>query len=252
MRYRFFYVFLALMAAAQVFVGCSGKKVDESDPQALYKDAEEDITDKRYTMALDKLKSLKNKFPYSHLATQAKLRIADVYYDEESYIEAAGAYESFRDMHPKHEKADYVIFRIGESYFNQLPSGVDRDLGPAQKAIEAYRELIQLYPKSQYVDQARKHLDESTERLAGKERYIADFYFKHDMYDSAAARYEKITTKFPGTESDQYAYSHWAASLIKQEKNDEAKHVYRVYLSRYPSGTYARAAGDWLDRNGGR
>src|SRR5688572_1079635 len=109
---------LAILAAVAV-TACSGQKIDENNPQDLYKDAEEDIQDKRFAMALDKLKSLKNKFPYSHLATQAKLRIADVYFDEESYIEAAGAYESFRDMHPKHEKADYVLFRIGESYFNQ-------------------------------------------------------------------------------------------------------------------------------------
>ena len=252
MTKQVFFLICALLASVHVFSGCSGKSVDESNPQELYKDAEDDIKDKRYTVALDKLKSLKNKFPYSHLATQAKLRIADVYYEEESYIEAAGAYESFRDMHPKHEKADYVLFRIGESYYNQLPSTVDRDLGPATKAIDSYRELISLYPKSPYIADAKTHLSDSTERMANKERYVADFYYKRAMYDSAALRYEKITTKFPGTETDQYAYWRWAQSLLKQDKNDETKHVYRLYISRYPAGTYAKEAGDWLDKMGGR
>ncbi|MBI3557729.1 MAG: outer membrane protein assembly factor BamD [Deltaproteobacteria bacterium] len=244
-------ILIALTAALQL-AACSGKKIDESDPQELYKDAEEDITDKRYAMALDKLKALKNKFPYSHLATQSKLRIADVYFDEESFIEAAAAYESFRDMHPKHEKADYVMFRIGESYFQQLPSGVDRDLGPATKAIDSFRELIGLYPKSELVDTAKKHLSDATEKLAGKEKYIADFYFTREQYDSAAGRYEKMAARFPDTESEQYAYSRWAESLIKQDKKDEARHVYRTYLTRYPSGAYAKQAGNWLDASGGR
>ncbi|MBI3544772.1 MAG: outer membrane protein assembly factor BamD [Deltaproteobacteria bacterium] len=248
---KFFCVVWALVAAMQL-AACSGKKVDEGNPQELFKDAEEDIHDKRYQMALDKLKGLKNKFPYSHLATQAKLRIADVYFDEESFIEAAAAYESFRDMHPKHEKADYVLFRIGESYFNQLPGGVDRDLGPAGKSIDAYRELLNLYPKSQYVGEATKHLSEATERLAGKEKYIADFYYRQEQFDSAAGRYEKMTTRFPNTSSEQYAYWRWGQSLIRDQKQDEAKHVYRVYLTRYPTGTYAKDVGDWLDKVGGR
>lgn len=249
---KFFFIYAVAILAAFHAAGCSGKKVDDGNPQELYKDAEDDINDKRYVMALDKLKSLKNKFPYSHLATQAKLRIADVYYEEESFIEAAGAYESFRDMHPKHEKADYVLFRIGESYFNQLPSSVDRDMSPAGKAIDSYREMLALYPNSQFAPEAKKHLNESIERLADKEKYVADFYFRNEQYDSAAGRYEKITLKYPDTSVEQYAYWRWAQSLIKDNKVDEAKHVFRVYLRRYPSGTYVQQAGDWLDQTGGR
>lgn len=240
---------LTLLVVVAV-TSCSGKSVDENNAQEVYKDAEEDISDKRYTIALDKLKTLKNKFPYSNVATQAKLRIADVYFLEESYIEAAAAYESFRDMHPKHEKADYVMFRTGESYFLQLPDSDDRDMSPAAKAIDAYRELLQLYPRSQYAEPAKTHLNQASEMQASKEKYIADFYFKRDMFDSAATRYEKITARFPGTSTAQYAYWRLAQSLIRQDKLDEAKHVYRTYLSRHPGGEYARQAGDWLEARG--
>ena len=60
------------------------------------------------------MKTIKNKFPYSNYATEAQLKIADVYYMQESYGEAAVAYEAFRDLHPKHEKVPYAMFRIGE------------------------------------------------------------------------------------------------------------------------------------------
>ncbi|MEW6056023.1 MAG: outer membrane protein assembly factor BamD [Bdellovibrionota bacterium] len=246
-KYQVLWLSFLVLGFSQLF-GCSGKEIDEGNVQELYTDAEDDIKDKRYLLALDKLKTIKNKFPYSHLATQAKLRIADVYFAEENFIEAASAYESFRDMHPKHEKADYVIFQIGESYFNQLPGTVDRDITGASKSIEAYRELLTLYPKSQYADQAKQHLAEAHEKLAGKEQYVADFYFKRDMFDSAAARYEKITNQFSGTSVEQYAYWQWAQSLIEQEKIDEARHVFRVYLARHPHGAYAQQASRWLDQ----
>lgn len=252
------FLLLALVASFH-FSGCSGKDIDENNPQAVFNDAEDDIKDKRYQMALDKMKNLKNKFPYSHLATTAQLRIADIHFLDEAYIEAAGAYETFRDLHPKYEKADYVIFRIGESYFNQLPSSLDRDLTPASKAIDAYRELGTLYPKSEYLLAARQHLAEASELLSGKERYIADFYFKREMYDSAARRYEKITSKYPETRTDQYSYWRWGQSLMRQSEQQEfaekkvalmseAKHVFRTYLARYPSGDYAKQVSELLDQ----
>lgn len=150
-------------------------------------------------MALDKLKTVKNKFPYSNYSKLALLKIADVSFLDEDFIAAAASYETFRDLHPKHEKADYVLFRIGESYFFQLPSTIDRDLTPASKAIDSYRELQTLYPKSEFIPESQKHQKESFELLSQKEKYIGDFYFKRDMFDSASKRFEKIATKYPNT-----------------------------------------------------
>ena len=68
---------------------------------------------------IDKLKIIKNKYPYSKYALDASLRLADVYFLQESYTEAALAYESFRDLHPKHEKVPYAMFRIGTFLFQR-------------------------------------------------------------------------------------------------------------------------------------
>lgn len=154
-----------------------------------------------------------------------------------------------------------MIFRIGESYFNELPSSIDRDMTPGTKAIDAYRELAVLYPKSEFQGDAQKHLNECTERLSEKERYIADFYYKRDMYDSAARRYEKITAKFAGTKVDQYSYWRWSNSLLLQSEQpefadqkvsltSEAKHVLRTYLARYPQGDYSDDAKHRLEKMG--
>ena len=194
------FVCLALLATVGSSLwGCSGKKIDDADPGALYKMAEDDIANDQYLLALEKLKLVRNKFPYSNFATQAQLRIADVYYLQDSYVESAAAYESFNDLHPKHEKVPYAMFRAAESYFNDIPSPIARDLTPAKKAEDAYNEFLKRFPGDPQAGTARAHLEQARTVLAEKELYIANFYYKQDQFESAKRRYEKLLTVYPET-----------------------------------------------------
>jgi outer membrane protein assembly factor BamD len=177
--------------------GCSGKSVEEGDPGDLFKEAEEDINSDHYQLAVDKLKIIKNKYPYSKYALDASLRLADVYFLQESYVEAALAYESFRDLHPKHPKVAYAMFRVGLSYFNDLPSTILRDLADAKKAEAAFNDFLHQFPADPNAAEAKKDLAESRKQLADKELYIGDFYFKRHFYDSAKGRYEKLIEIYP-------------------------------------------------------
>lgn len=179
--------------------GCAGKSVDASDPAQLYQDAEEEIKSDHYQVAIDKLRIIKNKFPYSKYSLEAQLKIADVLFLQESYAEAAASYETFRDLHPRHEKVSYAMFRAGKAYFLDIPDPISRDLAPAQKSSEAYGEFIKRFPTDPQADEARKDLAESRRILAEKELYIGDFYRKRDFPASAKPRYEKIVALYPDT-----------------------------------------------------
>lgn len=246
---RFISLLLSLSIGVFFLPACSSTPIDASNPDALYKDAEEDIQSKRYLVASEKLRGVKNKFPYSNVATQAQLRLADVYFYQESFSEAAAAYESFKDLHPKHPRIDYVLYQISESYWNQLPGGPDRDATAALKALDSLKEIITLYPKSEYYDNALQKRSEIIELLAKKEMYIGDYYFKRKMFDSAATRYEKITNLYESASSAEDAYWFLHLSLLKQEKLSEAKHALTVYLSRFPNGKHAQRSKEWLKEN---
>lgn len=181
------------------FVGCSGEAINDNDPAALYQDAEKDISGDHYVVALDKLKIVKNKFPYSNYSVLAQLRIADVYYLQENYVEAAAAYETFRDLHPKHEKVPYAIYKTAMSYYNDTPGIVARDLTPAQKALDAFNELIKRFPNYENIADAQKNRLACQNRLAEKELYVGNFYFRRDLYDSAEPRYQKVLELYPDT-----------------------------------------------------
>lgn len=192
---------LTAVPAVHLMSGCAGKSVDENDPAGLYKEAEEDIKSDHYLIAIEKLKTIKNKFPYSNYATEAQLKIADVYYMQESYGEAAVAYEAFRDLHPKHEKVPYAMFRIAKSYYNDIPSPVERDMTPAQKALDAYNDFLHRFPGAPEAVEAKKDSDDVRNLLAEKELLVANFYFKRDFYESAKPRYRKILDLYPDTPS---------------------------------------------------
>lgn len=195
----------ACVFASSLWTGCATTHVDDSNPESLYKDAEEDIKSDHYLIAIDKLKSIRNKFPYSKYAIEAQLKIADVYFAQESFPEAAVSYEAFHDLHPKHEKAAYAMYRAGKSYFNDIPGTIARDLTPAQKAMEVYLTFMKLYPTAPEAVEAQKDIQSIRNLLAEKELYVGDFYFKREVYDSAKPRYKKIVELYPETPSAKTA-----------------------------------------------
>lgn len=198
-----FPVLFAVCAALSlpVFSGCASKPFDESDPAQLYQDAEDEIKSDHYQIAIDKLRVVKNKFPYSKYSLEAQLRIADVLFLQESFAEAAANYETFRDLHPRHEKVAYAMFRAGKSYFMDIPSPLSRDLTPGQKALDAYNEFVRRFPADEHAAEARKDIVDTRKILADKELYIGDFYLKRDYLESAKPRYMKILAMYPDTET---------------------------------------------------
>ncbi|MBL7715967.1 MAG: outer membrane protein assembly factor BamD [Bdellovibrionales bacterium] len=196
---------LAFVAASIAFVSCSGAPIDENDPAQLYADAESDVQAEHYLVALEKMRSLKNRFPYSKHAVEASLRIADIYFLQESFNEAAISYESFKDLHPKHEKVAYAMFRQGVSYYKDLPSTVARDMVSGHRSIEAFEAFLARFPKNAEAADAKKYVLEIRNLLAQKEMYVAYFYFRREYYSSAKTRYEKIVNQFPDTTSFEEA-----------------------------------------------
>jgi len=171
-----------------LMTSCSSDKPDgKTEAEILFKEAQELIEAQRFILATEKLNLIKTQHPYSFYATPAELLQADVLYLQENYIEAAAAYLLFRDFHPRHEKIPYVVFRIAESYYKQIPDTIDRDLEPAIEALKYFDEVLQKYPDSSYKATAEKRIAKANKMLRQKDLYVADFYFKTKEF--SAARY---------------------------------------------------------------
>ncbi|WPU65300.1 outer membrane protein assembly factor BamD [Peredibacter starrii] len=182
MRNIVFIVLIVLLASCS-----SDKPKGKTEAEILYKEAEELMGAERYILATEKLNLIKTQHPYSFYATPAELLQADILYLQENYIESAAAYLLFRDFHPRHEKIPYVVFKIAESYYKQIPDTIDRDLEPALESLKYYDEVIQKYGDSSYRTEAEQKIVKAKTMLREKDQYIADFYFKTKEF--SAARY---------------------------------------------------------------
>jgi outer membrane protein assembly factor BamD len=179
---------MKLLLLLLLVVSCASDKPEgKTEAEVLFKEAQELMDSERFILATEKLNQIKTQHPYSFYATPAELMQADVLFLQENYIEAAAAYLLFRDFHPRHEKIPYVVYRIAESFFKQIPDTIDRDLEPAVESIKFYEEILQKYPGSSYRKEAEQRIREARDMLRAKDQYVADFYFKTKVFE--AARY---------------------------------------------------------------
>jgi len=183
---------LILCLSFFAFSCSTNRPTGSTEAEILFKEAKELISKSRFIQASEKLNSIRSQYPYSFYATSAELLQADILFSQENYAEAASAYILFRDFHPKYTELGYVIFRISESFYRQLPSTFDRDLSSGVEAIKYFNELILNYPNTEYVKDSQSRINQIEEMLEKKEIYIADFYFRTKDFEAAKTRYEDI------------------------------------------------------------
>jgi outer membrane protein assembly factor BamD len=182
-----------LFCLTLLIISCASKRPEGvTEAEVLFKEAKELVSKSRYIQATEKLNAIRSQFPYSFYSTHAELLQADILFSQENFAESAAAYILFRDFHPKYEDLGYVIFRISESFYLQLPETFDRDLSAGIEAIKYYNELLQSYSKTDYVKDAQSRITKIEDMIEKKEIYIADFYFKTKDFFAAKARYEDI------------------------------------------------------------
>lgn len=236
--------FPVLIIALFVFsLGCSSsEKFDTSTPEGAFQAAEALEKDERYEEAIPRFQEVKNKHPYSRFATEAELKIADIHFASENFEEAQASYQLFKEFHPKHARIDYVTFRLGMSYYNQLPDTIDRDISLAEKAVLYFDEVVRNYPNSPHAAEAREKRTDSLKKQAEKEMYIANFYFIRDMYDSALKRFEGVLKTYPNLGFEPKALYGAAKSAFEVGEKDRGEQHSKNLRSAFPNSSEAKQA----------
>ncbi|MCB0414234.1 MAG: outer membrane protein assembly factor BamD [Bdellovibrionales bacterium] len=238
---RFLSLFFVGMFFVLNYVGCASEQsFDTSTPGGSFAKAKYLEDEERFEEAIMEYQSLKNRFPYNKLAVQSELRVADIQFNREAYIESQHAYQLFKELHPKHEKSDYVTFQLAMSYFNQLPGSIDRDLTIAQDAIIYFDEVILTYPNSPFAAKSKEYKAKAYKMLAEKELYIARFYLIREMYDSALLRYENMLKNDKAKDLAPKALYGATVSAVKSKEKIKAKNYFNILTTQYASSDEAK------------
>jgi outer membrane protein assembly factor BamD len=239
---------LVILALSLFLCACtSSETFDTNTPEGAFKLGEKFQKDSRFEEALVQFNKVKNKFPYSNLAVEAKLKIADIHFEREEYPEAQAAYQVFKELHPNNAKADYATYQLAMSFYKQLPATIDRDLSIASRAILYFDEVLSTYPNSQYAPKARQGKSDTLKMLAEKEYYVGHFYFIRDHYEAALGRFEDLLRKYPGLGFDKEALYHAAVCAYRVKDYPKAKDYYSRLIRQYGKSSEAEAARKGLD-----
>src|SRR5438270_97876 len=185
--------------------------VDAGLPDKVLYDKALDATKRgHFDVARLDLQTLLNAYPDSQYQMKAKLAIADSWYREggtAALTQAEQEYKDFITFFPNAPEAAEAQMRVGDIYFRQMDKP-DRDYAKATHAQEEYRLMLQQFPESTLVPQAKQRLREVQEVMATREAAIAAFYAAHsNNWPAAIARYQTVVDTYP-------QYSHMDEVLI--------------------------------------
>jgi outer membrane protein assembly factor BamD len=196
---------LALVLA--LGVACTNKKsanplanVGSKQPDKVLFDRSMDaMKHNRFDVARMTLQTLINTYPDSEYIARAKLAVADSWYAEggsTAMQQAEIEYKDFRTFFPNMPEAAEAQLKVANIHYQEMEKP-DRDYTHAMRAEEEYRALIQEYPDSKLVPQAKQRLREVQEILAQREFDIGRFYYLRQSYPAAIARLKTLVDRYP-------------------------------------------------------
>jgi len=153
----------------------------------------------RFDVARMTLQTLINTYPDSEFIARAKLAVADSWYAEggsTAMQQAEIEYKDFRTFFPNMPEAAEAQLKVANIHYQEMEKP-DRDYTHAMRAEEEYRALIQEYPDSKLLPQAKQRLREVQEVLAQREFNIGRFYYLRQSYPAAMARLQTLVDRYP-------------------------------------------------------
>lgn len=172
--------------------------VPEQPVEQLYNDAMDELYADRYRKAAELFDEVERQHPYSVWATKGTLMSAFAYYRNADYAEAVVALDHFIGLHPAHENIDYAYYLRALCYYERI-TDVSRDQTMTQRARDAFEELVNRFPDSQYATDAEPKLVLVRDQLAGKEMLIGRFYQSRGHYLAAINRFRSVVTNYERT-----------------------------------------------------
>lgn len=199
-------VAVALGASGGLLAGCQGDPdiditsyVAQSDPpDVLYNQGLANLKAGKFTEAGRKFEAVDKEHPYSEYARKAILMSTFVKYRQGDYQEAINSGNRYLNLYPGDDDAAYAEYLVGLSYYRQIPD-ITRDQTASRRTVEAMNELVNRYPDSQYVEDAKAKIRFARDQLAGKEMQVGRYYLERKEYLAAVNRFRNVVETYANT-----------------------------------------------------
>ena len=162
---------------------------------------------------------------------------------------ARAAAQRFVDFYPGDEDAGYATYLLALSYYDQIED-VGRDQGLTFQALQALRDVIELYPDTEYARSAILKFDLAFDHLAAKEMEIGRYYLKRKHYAAAVARFRVVVEQFQTTTQTPEALHRLVESYISLGLTEEAQTAGAILGYNFQSTEWYKDSFNLLTKNG--
>jgi len=232
-RFEFFLVFIC---TALLLEGCSELKLNKPVDE-LYRDGEVSFQKRKYEDALAQWKRVKESFPPPEMSARTEINIADAYFLNKDYIEAAAEYENFRKLHPSHELAGYALFGQGMSYFSQI-KGIDTDQTPVKNSLAIFESYLKLYPNGANTLEVQDKIRACRDKQLQYELYVGRYYLRTKSYPAAIARFEKALYSFVDLPRSDETLFYLGQAYLKGGQEPKVREVYTRLLKEHSNSKF--------------
>ena len=164
----------------------------------LYNQGLSRLEDRDFEGATKRFEDLDKTYSYSEWSRKGLLMTAYANYEGQKYEEAITASRKYLQRHPASKDAAYAQYIVAMSNYKQIPD-VTRDQERSEKALVALQELVQRYPTSEYVADAKAKIQITRDQIAGKEMAIGRYYLEKRNYPAAINRFRDVVSKYQTT-----------------------------------------------------
>ena len=238
------------------------KVLPDVPAQGIYDQGLARMSRKDYTGAAKKFEELEKYHPFTQWSRKGLLMSTYAYYEGGNYDESSASALRYVNLYPSTKETPYAMYIVGMSLYNQIPD-ITRDQENAERAIVVFNQLIEKYPKSEYVEDAKYKVTVARDQLAGKEMSVGRYYLKRRNFGGAINRFRNVLAKYQTTRHVEEALYRLVEAYLGLGIVHEAQTAGAVLGHNYPDSqwykdAYAlltgrglkpnRSAGSWIAR----
>ncbi|KIN64603.1 Outer membrane protein assembly factor BamD [Sulfitobacter noctilucicola] len=190
--------------------------------EQIFERGEYELNRKQAGEAAFYFSEIERLYPYSDWARRALIMQAFAYHRDKDYPNSRSSAQRFIDFYPDDDDAAYAQYLLALSYYDQIDE-VGRDQGLTFQALQSLREVIEIYPDSEYAKSAILKFDLAFDHLAAKEMEIGRYYLRRDHYTAAINRFRVVVEDFQTTTHTAEALHRLVESYLSLGLTKEAQ-----------------------------
>lgn len=217
--------------------------------EQLYNEGLAFVDKKEFEGAAKRFGELDKAYPFSVWSQRALLMQTYANFEARNYDEAIAAGKRYLGLHPASPEAAYAAYLVGQSYYNQIPD-TTRDQERSEKALLAFQEVVQRWPKSEYAADSKFKINVVKDQLAGREMNVGRYYLKKRNYPAAINRFRVVVAQFQQTNQIEEALARLTEAYLALGVIGEAETAAAVLGHNFPDSPWYKDAFNLLQSRG--